>query len=403
MRVLVVSDTPIESGMHYQLLDALMAGNGTTWDNEPVLRMRADQAKKAKPEDWIPRIADVAKAAKKYDKVLICGSIAAATWFGQEKGVPVTKVRGRSYIHNNKHCLVTFLPGTCIKDPEFFKDLTFDVTKLLDHSGPLPQPEIEIHLVERAKDLSLLRDLHSASFLGADIETTGLDIYRGMLPHIEPDILGIGFCAIDEDDGGYAIVVPQNLLGTEVRRFLTSYKGTFVFHNLKFDIQHLWHKFGRFNFHSVADTMLLGWALDERPFNRYRHLGLDLLQRLYFDAAPKSVSMKSWLEEYFRVEVGDVARRTYIAQFCQDHPEKARSLWRAATSPEDHEWRGKKVIRDIPIETVAPYIPLPTHLQPAPSRDRKKEMWEAMMRYMGEDCYYTARLYPILREEALSE
>lgn len=404
MKVLVVSDVPIASGYHYQILDSLLSSfPRVKWDNEPVLRMSQSEAKKAKPEQWVPRIDEVRKLAKGYDKVLVCGSIAAATWFGSEKGVPVTKIRGRSYEHNGKHSLVTFMPSTCLKDPEFFKDLSFDVCKLIENDGQMPQPQIEIHLIERRADLKMLNDLKGASFLGSDIETTGLDLYKGYLPHIEPTILGAGFCAIDEDDSGYALVIPQDLIGREVYKFLTTYKGTFVFHNLKFDIQHLWHKFGRFNFHSVADTMLMGWALDERPFNRYRHLGLDLLQRLYFDAPPKSVSMKDWLEEYFRKDVGEEARQAYIRDLCEHHPEKARTYWRQATSPADHEWRGKKVGRDISIETVAPFIPLPKNLQPAPDADRKGEMWEAMMRYMGEDCYYTARLYPILKREALDE
>lgn len=403
MKVLVLSDTPIVSGYHYQILDSLFQAHGTMWDNEAILNMRADQAKKAKPEHWLPRMPDVKKLSKRYDKVLCCGSIAAAAWFGQDKGVPVTKFRGRSYIQHGKHSLVTFMPSTCLKDPEFFKDLRFDVSKLLTNNGPLPQPQIEIHLVETKRDLVALKDLHDASWLGADIETNGLNLFKGYLDHIEPGILGIGFCALMDDDTGHAVVIPQQHIGDTVLKFLTSYKGTFVFHNLKFDVQHLWQKFGRFQFHSLADTMLLGWALDERPFNRYRHLSLDLMQRLYFDAPPKSVRMKDWLEEYYRQEVGDQVREAWIADFCEQHPEKARTLWRQATNPEDHVWRGRKVIRDIPISTVAPYIPLPLELRPAPDKARKAEMWEAMMRYMGEDCHSTARLYPILRDECFEE
>lgn len=410
MKVLVISDLPIKTGMHYEILDRIFTAYGVQWVNEPVFQgMTEKEVKKVKPAQWKERTEALHYEARSYDKVLCCGSIAAAAFFRAEKGVTVTKVRGRSYIHQllnskrQKHTVITFSPYTCIKDPDFFRDFRFDVCKLLDNDGPLPQPQLEIHLVERAKDLSLLSDLHTASFLGCDTETTGLSPFKSMVEGVPPDILGIGFCALTENDEGYAIVVPQKYIGDKVHKFLRTYKGTLVFHNLKFDVQHLWKKYGRFDFHSLGDTMMLGWCLDERPFNRYKHLNLDLLQRLHFDAPPKSVRMVEWLEEYFRTDVGDEMRWEYIEEFCAEHPEKARTLWRLAVCPEDQEWRGKKVGRDIPIEVVAPYIPLPRGFAPAPDKVRREEMWEAMMRYMGEDCHSTARLWPILRKEAEEE
>jgi DNA polymerase I-like protein with 3'-5' exonuclease and polymerase domains len=409
MKILVITDRPMTPVAH-QTMEAIFKAFGVSWKNLAVFStMSETDVKKVKPEQWLAQTEAVHKVARGYDKVLCSGSVAAACFFELDKGITVSKVRGRGYLHQlhstkiNKFSIITYPTSTMIKDPEFYRDICFDTCKLIENDGPIKQPECEIHLVERVKDLSLLRDLHEASFLGCDIETTGLGLYKGMLPHIEADILGIGFCALTEGDEGYAVVVPQDLIRHEVYKFLQTYKGTFVFHNLKFDTQHLYKKFGRFEYVSLADTMLLGWALDERPFNRYRHLGLELLQRLYFDTPQKSVRMGEWLEEYYRKDVGDAVRQRYIAGFCESHPEKARTLWRQATNPADAEWRGRKVGRDIDISVVAPHVPLPRDLQPAPDHARKEVMWDDMMRYMGEDCHSTARLYPILQQEAEDE
>jgi DNA polymerase I-like protein with 3'-5' exonuclease and polymerase domains len=409
MKILVLTDRPLTPVAGYTL-DAIFQAYGVEWTSVSIFpTMSEADVKKIKPEQWLAQTEKVHHAARSFDKVLCSGSVAAACFFGLEKGITVSKVRGRGYLHKLQgsrksiFSIVTFPTTTMVKDPEFYRDICFDICKLIENKKPLVQPACEIHLVERVKDLSLLRDLHGASFLGTDIETTGLSPYKAWLPGVEPDILGIGFCALTDGDQGYAVVVPQELIRHEVHTFLQKYKGTFVFHNLKFDVQHLWKKFGRFNFTTLADTMLIGWALDERPFNRYRHLSLDLMQRLYFDAPQKSVKMKDWLEEYYRKDVGDAARTAYIAEFCEAHPEKARSCWRQAVNPPDELWRGRKVGRDIDVSVVAPYIPLPADMQPAPDPDRKEVMWEAMMRYMGEDCHSTARLYPILQKEADDE
>jgi len=409
VKILVLTDRPMSS-VAQQTMDAIFKAFKVQWKNVAIFpTMTEPEVKKVKPAQWLARTKEIHDEARQHDKVLCMGSIPAACFFEHEKGITVSKVRGRGYLHKlqggikSTFAIVTFPATTMVKDPEFYRDICFDTCKLIENKGPLPQPACEIHLVERVKDLSLLRDLHGASFLGTDIETTGLSVYKGMLPHIPADILGIGFCALTEGEEGYAVVVPQELIRHEVHKFLQTYKGTFVFHNLKFDTQHLYKKFGRFEYTSLADTMLMGWALDERPFNRYRHLGLDLMQRLYFDAPPKSVRMGEWLEEYYREDVGNKARAAYVIDFCERHPEKARTLWQQATDPEDAEWRGRKVGRDIAISTVAPFIPLPTAMQHAPDASRKEVMWESMMRYMGEDCHSTARLYPILKQEAQSE
>lgn len=418
MSVLVVHDTPIQSGQHFNLLRDIFASYGIQYEIVSLFPQMSDKELRGmKPEHWLTHTQRLHDAAVKHQKVLCAGSLATAAFFGTQKGVPITKVRGRGYLadigkrRKKRYTICTFSPSTCVKDADFFRDLCFDIGKLITNDRPLEQPTLEIDLAESHKDVKqLLSTLHDATWLGADIETTSFNPHAPSpnTPHVAPDILGIGFCALNQDDSGYVVVVPQKLIGREVQRFLTSYRGTFVFHNLKFDVQWLWRKFGRFKFHSIVDTMLMAWALDERPFNRYRHLGLDLLQRLYLDAPPKSVHMGDWLEEYFRAEIGKKKREEILQQFCMEHPEKARTIWRAefeGMHGEQPDWRNKKVGRDIAPSDIYPYLHpiLPKPCLPAPSKERKAEMWEQMLTYMGEDCYSTARLYPIFLEEMKEE
>jgi len=115
--------------------------------------------------------------------------------------------------------------------------------------------------------------------------------------------------------------------------------------------------------------------------------------------------MRSWLQEYYRLEVGEKVRTEWAHKLCETHAEKVRTAWRK-WHIEKHgveaDWRGRKVLRDIPLEVVKEAIYatlLPKNLLPAPNQKRKKEMWDEMMRYMGEDCFSTARLFPILKEK----
>ena len=406
--VLIVTETPVRSGHHRSIIDAVFRAHGVQYTLTSVMPAMPDkELRKVKPEQWLEQTARLHEEARAHKKVLTCGTLSSAAFFQAPKSVPVTKVRGRGYMAKvgraKRYTIATFNPSTVVKDTDFFRDFCFDIEKLCNNTGPLPQPEIEIQMLETKKDLRLLKTLHDYDFISCDIETTSLSAW-------DAEILGIGFAALREGDKGYVLVVPQKYIGEEVLKFLTAYKGTTVFHNLMFDIQHLWRHYGKFKIQKLADTMLMNWSLDERPFNRYRSHGLDLLQRLHFDAPPKSVSMKAWLEEYFREEPNQAEVDEYIKTLCEEHPEKARSIWRKAYEIEHGEepvWRGRKVGRDIEIEEIEDYLlhpaVCPKHLLLPPSKERKAQMWEEMMRYMGEDCYSTARLFPLLKKRMLEE
>jgi len=395
--ILVVHDTPILSGHHKNIVHALMQAFGEEYELTNVVSKMSDkELKKLKPEDWLPQSERILAESRKHDKILCLGAISAATVFQADAVKPITRIRGRGFwAPNGKFTVCSFSPSTIVKDTDFFRDLAHDVEKVSMQDAPQDLPEIETILIETRKDLSLLKDLHDASFLGCDTETTGIRTYGA-------EVLGIGFAALNQDDSGYVLCVPYELIGKEVLSFLKRYKGRFVFHNAKFDVKHIWNHFGIFPFQQQpADTMLMQYTLDERPLNRYRHLGLKLLSRLYFDAPEYDIHMGEWLFEYFKADPHPGMQDAWREAFCDEHPEKARKIWREwheEAFGEEPDWRGKRVGRDIPVEDVAPLIPLPKDLWSAPSDDRKEEMWESMLRYMGEDCYHTARLFPAIRE-----
>ena len=404
MSVLVVSDVPLTQGYGLNILDSVFKAVKTKYEIVSVLPAGADPSK-VKADRWLEEVHRVHQAAKAHDRILCLGSLSSSVVFDSSKSVPVTKVRGKGFVAPTEHYTIcTYAPITVFRDPDFFRDFAYDITKLVENNAPVDTPPLEILTVESKDDLSLLDDLHRASFVACDIETTGFSIYRAIMPHVDPKILSIGFCALAGDGSGYAVVVPEEFIGQEVLDFLTTYKGTTVFHNLKFDVQWLWHHYGVFDFHNLADTMLMHWALDERPFNRYKSHGLDLLQRVHLDAPGKSLSMGDWLYEFYRKDVGDDARQNWIKDFCESHPETARSCWRKwhiEQYGEEADWRGKKVGRDISVETVAQAVMeqrMPADLLPAPDESRKAEMWDEMLTYMAEDCFATARLFPLFRD-----
>lgn len=414
MKVLVVAEQPIKSGVHHQILDSIFKYFKVQYDIVSVFPQMADKdLKKVKPEQWLAQSDGILTTAQKYDKILCLGTLASATVFESPKSVPTAKVRGRGFMSpTNQYTIVSIPPKTCIADADFYRDLVFDVEKLVTNNKVMEQPENEILLIETVKDLSLLSDLHGASWCSCDLETTSLNPFslNPDIPHIDSKILGLGFCVLTDKGEGYTLVVPEKIIDTEsggkkIFKFLTQYDGEMVFHNAKFDMKWLWHRFGRFMFRNLSDTMLMQWELDERPFGRYKHLGLDRLQRLHFDAPPKSVSMREWLQEYYRIEVGDKERQKWMLAECEKSPEKVRNAWRKwhlDTHGEEADWRGRKVLRDIPLEDLEEALVatlLPKNLRPAPTEERKTQMWDEMMTYMGEDCFSTARLFPLLKEK----
>lgn len=402
MSVLVVHDTPIKSGHHLTILNSIFRAFKTDYEIVSIVPKMSDkELKKIKPERWLQESDRVWEAAAQHEKILCCGPIATATVHRLEKTIAVTKARGRGMLAEGKYTIATYSPSTVVKDQDFFRDVVFDISKLLTHSEPIPQPDVEVRLIEKKADLRDIRSLHDAPHIGMDIETTGFGI------HAYPLSVGLGVST--GTNCGLAFVVPQKYIGPDLLTFFKTYKGYSVYHNLKFDIQHLMRLYGTFRFLKPMDTMLLNYSLDERPFNRYRSHSLKLLARLYYDAPDYGLPMGEWLEEYFRVDPDPGAVQFWQEEHCIKYPEKSRTYWRKgyeAEFGEEPSWRGLKVGRDIHWTEVAKYLPLPKTLLPAATKARKKEMLDELYTYQGLDAYYTARLFPDLcgkQEEECAE
>jgi DNA polymerase-1 len=286
-----------EAGSQH-VLASLMDYCQETYSIMSVLpKMSADEVKKIGPEDWLAQSDAILDNAKSnYDRILCIGPIATASVMGAEKTVKITKVRGRGmYTANGVYCVPTFSFSTIFKDPDLYRDFEIDLLKCVQNKAPLPEPRIDLEILETEDELYHLDQLREATLVSCDIETTGFNPQRARM-------LSIGFCALYEgENAGKVIIVPEDLLGrrrSHVAKFLKTYKGTFIFHNFKFDIQHIWKRYGQFYPHRVDDTMLMGYAHDERPFNRYKHLSLKDMSRVYFDAPDYGLNMKEWLSEY---------------------------------------------------------------------------------------------------------
>jgi DNA polymerase-1 len=248
------------------------------------------------------------------EKILVCGGITRAVLRGETKARAMADVHGRSEWINIQHedenghqvySIPTFSPYECLtsREGEFaFRDFHFAVEKLCRRDRPLPSLDelpLEFDVIETpAQLIESLAELSEASYLGCDIETEGFA--AGDL-----DILSIGFCARTEGLGGYGIVIPHWLLDIDlnaenrVRRFFAEYRGLFVGHNFKFDIQHLQAKGIVRGDLNLRDTMLLGHLLDERPVgSRFKVHGLKAQLRKRFDFPDYGLDMQKWLDAH---------------------------------------------------------------------------------------------------------
>lgn len=232
------------------------------------------------------------KDYKGYQHILSVGPIATQKVFKQSTAVKITKVRGGGFIVDGHYCVPTWDFTTIFKDPDLYRDFEKDVFKCIANTKVTPHPQVEVHILDSPEEFHYLEALHEASYVSCDIETTGFN-------PVSAELLSVGFCALTGDHEGYVVVVPKHLFDSpDTRRFLETYQGVSVLHNAKFDLQFMWAVFGEFIPPHLADTMLMAYTLDERPFNRYKHLSLKDLARVYLDAPDYALHMGKWIAEY---------------------------------------------------------------------------------------------------------
>lgn len=233
------------------------------------------------------------------EKVLCVGSEGFSALMGSKTVLPITKVRGRWRDAYGMKVMATLPPGFAMNQTEYFRDIVFDVVKFLDTNGREPWPNVEVQIPgTTAEAIEALDWLEEHKWLSMDLETYGFS-------PIANDVLAVGFGVLEDKDAT-VVVFDEALCGLKKiwRRIGSIVNGPIelVFHNGKFDLQHVKRQLETRNLkydpRNIHDTMLLHYALDERPMGKYKSHGLEHLAATRYDAPDYGIGMGKWLEEF---------------------------------------------------------------------------------------------------------
>jgi DNA polymerase-1 len=301
MKVAVIHEHPIPrsgSGSAYDLLTRLLRACGIK--DYDVIALGKQGQKFTKAESWAAFHQEVVQAGElgAYDKILCLGGVSLSSVLGTQKGLSIQKYRGRAYTApTGQLTIATYSPFAVFRDWDLFRDFAADIYKLATETAVQAGPD-EYEHDWNVNDLGYLDYLlNDARVVSCDIETLGFMFS----PH-GAEILTVAFCALAEDGSGCGTILTADFLREhmEVFDWMEQRQKPIVFHNAKFDVQHLSNFLGRelLLYHNCEDTMLMHYALDERPSNRYRVHGLKMLSRVYFDAPDYEIPMGKWIEDY---------------------------------------------------------------------------------------------------------
>jgi uracil-DNA glycosylase family 4 len=285
------------------------------------------------------RLIDELKSAN-IEKVLCVGAIGYSALMSSNKLLPITKHRGRWRRAFGMDVMATLPPGMMFSDPDWFRDFAYDIEKFATTDGLQPWPNVEWWVPEDYDEFEKACDLlRSYPFLSCDIETSGFSC-------IDDDVRAIGFCGLDGENGQVVIFDEWLLEDKDVWQCIADIIASdqeIIFHNAKFDLKFIKEQLNRrrikYQPRNIHDTIMLHYTLDERP----------LLSKF------KSHGLEG------------------LARVRYDAPDYGIDMKRFLK-----EWDGA----------------------PDGLRD---EMRRKLHSYLALDCYYTARLFPDLWNEALIE
>lgn len=151
-------------------------------------------------------------------KILSFGSFAYAVLIEKihqqtSRRIPsIRAARGRMHMYKDIPFMATVPPYMCFDYREgkhyWFRDFMRDLLKLQKQAAPMPEPEIELILCNDHRDLRAGLDrLRKAAVVSVDVETTGLD-------HTVDVLEAIGFGAAMKNHRGIAVVITSKLLDT---------------------------------------------------------------------------------------------------------------------------------------------------------------------------------------------
>lgn len=251
-------------------------------------------------------------------KILTVGSAALTSILKASKSAPITKWRGRgfwTYGLQKKpiYTVPTYHPAAVLRDPELFRDFANDIQKWLENDAPMAEPIIDELWCgterEALKAIKVLIEVAEDNIISCDLETTGKNPYTD-------EIMTLGFGTLyrweagpkkDPDAGdGLAVIIPLRLLESPVLRqalrdLVTgdSFPGILGFQNMKFDwkfIDRIYEEFIRPK--RAADSMLMSYALDERPASgRFLVHGLKAQARVRYDAGEYEINFDKFFKQ----------------------------------------------------------------------------------------------------------
>lgn len=276
-------------------------------------------------------------------KVLCLGPIGFAELLDHERLPAITKVRGRWHHAYGMNVMATLPPRYVLGERNYFPDLSFDIQKFLNTDGPDPDPEVRI--IEPSTPAQLRRALQSlrdtSRAISCDLETTGLS-------PISDGILAAGLAVLDADGiGAEVVIIGLDLIDRgdtwrQLAVMLNDEDLELVFHNAKFDLQ-------------FFKTYIEHHGYEYRPSAIHD----TMLLHYTLDERPMgrfgSHSLKNLARQYYDAPDYDIHMGRWLKEYL--------------ASDESHQ----------------------------------SEMRVDMTTYLALDCYYTARLFPDLWNEALEE
>ena len=274
-------------------------------------------------------------------KVLCVGALGYSALMSSPKLDAVTKIRGRWRDAYGMKIMATLPPGFVFGTPDYFRDLAFDINKFFTTDGREPFPDVDLWIPETVKEADEAFEwLNEQRTVSLDLETTGFS-------PISNDVLAAGFGVLHDDKRSATVVIlDDGILSktTPWRRIaqLLASPVEIVMHNGKFDLQFLKEQFTRRKI-------------------KYNPVAIHDTMLLHYtlDERPIGKFKSHGLEAIARTRLDAPDYGIDVKKFLE-------------------EW-----------ETADEY-------------DRR-DMRKKLHIYLGLDCYYTARLFPDLWNEAHEE
>lgn len=282
----------------------------TTFDKKG--KPKLDDGHVSAARDWLER--EIAKVAP--TKILCMGEL--GLWALSHTRRSVRSIRGMFMTYHDIPLMVTYPLFYLAGEPEYFLDVARDVDKIVNCNSAYAHPPIKTHVcltkeaVQAAFKL-LLRE----PIVTVDTETSGLRINQDKI-----ETIGFATCKPDKSDSAAYIIAYDVIDDPDVMELTRSFfrvcakrQVKVIMHNAKFDMTFISNWLGiDFEGIDLQDTMMMNYALDERPINSPASPhGLKSITRIRYDVPDYHFDFDSfWAVEHKYRDWRDMYR--YLAQ-----------------------------------------------------------------------------------------